>query len=199
MPARIVETTVISTPAERRPGTVRAPEEGFLVRATVPGDVQRLDRMFSRCSTETIRLRFHLPFPRVPRGMLDRLANMDPALGKAIVAGVGDEVVGHAMYAREEEGDREAEVAVVVEDGWSSRGVGRLLLAEISAEAKRGSVETLTCATLADNRRLLDLARRAFPGARLGFSGGACSMRLPLGRVADGAPTTGGASEEVPS
>ena len=96
------------------------------------------------------------------------------------------------MYVREEEGDREAEVAMVVEDGWSSSGVGRLLLAEIAAEARRGGVEALTCTTLGDNRRVRAVARRAFPGARVSFSGGACSMRLPLGRSADGASIGGG-------
>lgn len=187
-------------PAGRRPRTVLVAREGPLLRAAVEGDAELLGRMFSRCSRETVRMRFHLPFVRVPGSLLSRLAAVDPGLGKAMVAEAGGEVVGHAVYAREREGDREAEVAVVVEDGWSSRGVGRLLLAGISAEAGREGLEALTCATLGENRRARDVARRAFPGARISFSGGACSMRLPLGPPggrADDVPTAGGADRKV--
>ena len=51
--------------------------------------------------------------------------------GGSLVAVAGGEIVGHAMYAREN-GDDEAEVAVVVEDRWQSRGVGKLLLAGLA-------------------------------------------------------------------
>ena len=158
------------------------PQSGVTVRAAVLEDAWRLDRMFLRCSAETIYLRFHLPFPRVPLTMLDRLADVDPRLGKALVAEIEGKVVGHAMYAREDEGDREADVAVVVEDGWASKGVGRRLLAEVCEEARRDGVETLLCTTLGDNYRIQDLARRAFPGAQVAFSSGACHMHLPLKR-----------------
>lgn len=157
-----------------------APPRGVTVREAMPGDAEGLGRMFSRCSPETIRFRFHLPFPRIPRAMLDRLADVDSRLGKALVAEAGGEVVGHAMYAREDEGDREADVAVVVEDGWGSKGVGRRLLIGVCEEAKRDDVETLLCTTLGDNYRIQDVARRAFPEARITFSGGMCEMRLPL-------------------
>ena len=155
---------------------------GVTTRAAVPGDAERLGQMFSRCSAETIFYRFHLPFPRVPREMLERLVNVDSHLGSAIVAEVDGEIVGHAMYAGEAEGDREAEVAVVVEDGRSSGGVGRRLLAGIRQEAVRAGIDTLLCTTLADNLRIQEVARRTFPGARITFSGGVCDMRLPLGQ-----------------
>lgn len=187
-------------PARRRPDTVLVTREGPLVRAAVVGDTELLGRMFSRCSREAVRMRFHLPFAQVPSSLLSRLAAVDPRLGRAMVAEAGGEVVGHAMYAREKEGDREAEVAVVVEDGSLSRGVGRLLLAGLSAEARGEGLEALTCATLGENRRARDVARRAFPGARISFFGGACSMRLPLGPPgdrADDVPTAGGADRKV--
>ena len=156
------------------------------VRATVPEDAEDLGRMLSRCSAQTILFRFHSPFPRVPRAMLDRLADVDHRLGKSFVAETGGEVVGHAMFAREGEGDREAEVAVVVEDGWASRGVGWRLLNNVCEEARRDGVETLLCTTLGDNHRVRDVARRAFPEARITFSGGACDIRLPLRRHESG-------------
>ena len=160
----------------------RGPRHDVTTRAPAPGDADGLGRMFSRCSAETILYRFHLPFPRVPAAMIWRLVNVDPRLGGAIVAEADGEIVGHAMYIREDEGDREAEVAVVVEDGRSSGGVGRRLLAEIRQEAARAGIDMLLCTTLGDNLRTQKIARRTFPGARITFSDGMCEMRLPLGQ-----------------
>jgi GNAT superfamily N-acetyltransferase len=55
------------------------------------------------------------------------------------VAVAGTEIAGQAMYVRDPRDGREAEVAAVVEDRHQSGGVGRLLLSEIAAEARRGS------------------------------------------------------------
>ncbi len=164
------------------------PGRGVTLRVAVPSDAEDLGRMFSRCSAETIRFRFHSPFPRIPRTMLDRMAHVDPRLGRSFVAETEGEVVGHAMYARENEGDLEADVAVVVEDGWASRGVGRRLFAETCEEARRDGVETLLCTTLGDNHRIRETVRRAFPESRITFSGGACDIRLPLRHREGGLP-----------
>jgi GNAT superfamily N-acetyltransferase len=160
--------------------TTPVPGGGVTVRAAVPGDAEDLGRMFSRCSTETIYLRFRSPYPRVPRTILDRMADVGSHFGKAFVAEINGEVIGHAMYAREHEGDLEADTAVVVEDAWASRGVGWRLFARIREEARRDGVETLLCTTLGDNYRVTDALRRAFPASRITFSGGACHIRLPL-------------------
>ncbi len=156
------------------------PGRGVTLRAAVSRDAEDLGRMFSRCSAETIYLRFHSPYPRIPRTMLDRMADVDPRFGKAFVAEINGEVIGHAMYAREHEGDLEADTAVVVEDAWTSRGVGRRLFARIREEARRDGVETLLCTTLGDNYRMRDALRHAFPESRITFSGGVCHIRLPL-------------------
>jgi hypothetical protein len=93
------------------------------------------------------------------------------------------------MYVKDRSDDREAEVAVIVEDGGRSSGVGRLLLSEIAGEARWAGVEMLTGTTLGDNYRIREVARRVFPNVRLSFSGSACNMRLPLGRHGGDLPT----------
>jgi GNAT superfamily N-acetyltransferase len=153
---------------------------GVTVRTAVPGDAEDLGRMFSCCSTETIYLRFHSPYPRIPQTILERMADVDSRFGEAFVAEIHGEVIGHGMYAREREGDLEADTAVVVQDAWASRGVGRLLFARIREEARLDGVETLLCTTLGDNYRMRNFLRHAFPESRITFSGGACHIRLPL-------------------
>jgi GNAT superfamily N-acetyltransferase len=144
------------------------------VRAVSSGDAERLGRMFSRSSPATIYRRFHSPFPRVPEWALERLAGAE-----SLVAAVGDEVVGHAMYVCTEDG-REAEAAVVVEDGWQSMGIGKLLLGGLAAEGRRRGIEAFTCVTLAENRRAFLLVAAVFAEVGYALEGGSYAIRAPL-------------------
>lgn len=166
--------------ADRRASASFAGE--VLVREAVSEDVGALREMFVRCSRETIYLRFHMAWPTVPGWAVElllRAGDVEPDK-RAIVAVEGENIVGHAMYVKERTKACEAEVAVIVEDGWHSSGVGRLLLSRIAEEARRAGVEVLTCTTLGDNYRLLSIVRRAFPGSRTLYADGACSIRVPL-------------------
>lgn len=152
----------------------------ILIREAGPEDAEGLRRMFSRCSRETIYLRFHMPLASIPERLIVLLLGSAEDGGRALVAMSGDEIFGHAMYVRDEESDREAEFAIVVEDGRQERGLGTLLLSEIAEEARRDGVETLTGVTLANNRRILDLTCRVLPGRLCSFRGGTCVIRAPL-------------------
>jgi len=112
------------------------------IRAVSPGDEDGLREMFSRLSRESINKRFHLPMPRVPDWALAYLIDVDHHDKESLVALVGDEIVGQAMYARQEAS--EAEVAIVVEDRWQSRGIGQLLLSRLAEEAGRRKIEVFT-------------------------------------------------------
>jgi GNAT superfamily N-acetyltransferase len=152
-----------------------------LIREASPEDAEGLRRMFSRCSRETIYLRFHLPLPSVPERVIGLLIGISERDGRALVAVDGDdEIVGHAMYVRDEASDTGAELAVVVEDGRQSRGLGTLMLSEIAEQARRTGVETLTFTTLAENRPMLRLARRVFPGLLCPFRAGTRVICVPL-------------------
>jgi GNAT superfamily N-acetyltransferase len=97
-------------------------DEVVWVWAVLPDDHERLRAMFSRVSSETIYRRFHTPYPRVPEWLLEFPMDAVGRGGRSLAAVVGEEIVGHAMCSRPEAGG--AEVAIVVEDRWQSRGVG---------------------------------------------------------------------------
>jgi GNAT superfamily N-acetyltransferase len=101
------------------------------VRELSTRDEPGLRAMFRRLSKATIYERFHTPYSRVPEAMLAHL--MGYGDGRSLVAVAGGEIVSHALYAGEPGG--EAEIVVVVEDGWQSRGVGKLLLAALARKA----------------------------------------------------------------
>lgn len=92
------------------------------VRAVSSGDEEGLRGMCSRLSKKTIYKRFHMPYPRVPGWALASFTRADDQAA-SLVAVVGEEIIGHAIYVRSDSG-RDAEFALVVEDRWQSRGWG---------------------------------------------------------------------------
>jgi GNAT superfamily N-acetyltransferase len=132
--------------------------------------------MFGRLGQDTIYKRFHTPYPRVPEPMLTHL--MGQGGGRSLVAVAEGEIVGHALYAGGPGG--EAEVALVVEDGWQSQGIGKLLLSGLARKAAGRGVEAFTAVALGENRRVLGLADSVFAGARHTLKGGSYEMFMPL-------------------
>jgi GNAT superfamily N-acetyltransferase len=151
------------------------------IRVATPRDGERLRRMFSRASSETIYRRFHIPYPNVPEWMLDRMLDVDHHDREALVAVAGEEIVGHAMYARLTD-DGDAEVAIAVEDGWQSKGVGKLLLLELAERARLRGIETFTGEVLGNNRRMLGLAA-VFAETNYKMRDGLYHVRMPLRRT----------------
>ncbi len=135
------------------------------IRAVSPGDEDGLREMLSRLSRETIHKRFHLPMPRVPEWALAYLTDVDHYDKESLVALVGDKIAGHAMYARQEA--YMAEVAIVVEDRWQSRGIGKLLLRRLAVEAIPREIEAFTGTVLGENRGALRFFSSVLPKAKL--------------------------------
>ncbi len=133
------------------------------IRPIVPGDEPALRALFDRLSPETVRQRFFRYWRRLPDDWFHHFANVDYVGRLALVAEVdgpeGPRVVGVARYEPGEQEGR-AEVAVVVEDAWQGRGIGRRLLTELLAEAQARGIRRFHADVLADNQRMLALIRQ---------------------------------------
>jgi GNAT superfamily N-acetyltransferase len=150
------------------------------IRVAAPRDAERLRQMFSRVSPESIYRRFHVPYPDVPERTLALMSGVEDQHDKeSLVAVAGGEIVGHAMYARLGDGG-EAEMAIIVEDAWQSKGVGKLLLSELAERARLRGVESFTGEVLGENRRMLGLAATMFAGTRYAIRDGVYHVRMPL-------------------
>jgi GNAT superfamily N-acetyltransferase len=150
-----------------------------LVRPVSPEDAEGLRRMLSRLSRESIHLRFHAPLPRAPEWAVAMFANSDRRYGESLVAVASGEIVGHAMYARE---DRDtAEFAIVVEDGCQDRGIGKMLLSALAEKAVSEGVKCFTGAVLGENRRMFGLIRSVFERIGYTIEDGAYAVSAPLG------------------
>jgi GNAT superfamily N-acetyltransferase len=149
-------------------------------RAVRADDDVRLVRMWPRLSMDTIYRRFHSPLHGLPPATVQHLVEVDHDLREALVAEVGDEVVGVARYDRSPADPDTAEFAVVVEDAWQGVGVGRQLLGELTDLAARRGVRRLTATVQMDNDRMVRLIRRLLPGSRLVRDSGVYSVESPL-------------------
>ncbi len=151
---------------------------GVAIRVLRDGDAVRLFRMFYRLSPDTIYRRFFTLYTDPPAGAIESLARVDHETRDAVVACVGDEIVGVGRYACVAPGV--AEVAVVVEDAWQGRGLGPRLLDCAVALARVHGVHTLVATVLADNAPAVRMLRRAFPDAEWTPSGAEYELRVPL-------------------
>jgi GNAT superfamily N-acetyltransferase len=149
-------------------------------RAVRADDDVRLARMWPRLSMDTIYRRFHSPVRGLPPATVQHLVTVDHDRREALVAVVGDEVVGVARYDRSPAEPDSAEFAVLVEDAWQGIGVGRQLLGELAALAARRGVRRLTAIVQMDNDRMVGLLRRLLPGSRLTRDSGIYLVESPL-------------------
>lgn len=148
------------------------------LRVIQAGDECRLERMFYRLSPESVYRRFFTLYTSPPPGALHALTDLDHDSRDAVVATVGDEIVGVARYATIAPGV--AEVAVIVEDAWQGHGLGRRLLECVAALAQVHGVRTFCATLLAENRQAAAMLRAVFPGGVFTSNGTEYEWRAPL-------------------
>jgi GNAT superfamily N-acetyltransferase len=170
---------------------MRVGDTDLLVRPIVIGDVERLDRLFTRLSPQSVHFRFFSPVSRPPRAALLHLAHVDHARRDALVALDGDEIVAVARYdgrsgdgrLNDEVAANQAEIAITVEDAWQHRGVGQRLARRLAALATDRGYDMFVATMLPDNRAALGLVRKLVPDASVRFAGGEYEATLPLVRA----------------
>jgi GNAT superfamily N-acetyltransferase len=156
--------------------------DGITVRPVEADDVDRLRRLFYRLSPQTVYLRFFQPVKAPSERTLRYLAGVDHVDRQALAA-VDDagEIVAVARYDRSRDDTTKAEMAIVVEDDWQARGLGRMLLRQLGKEAWRNGVTTLTASVLGENRRMLHLAHALAPASHTHVDQGELELEIPLG------------------
>jgi len=82
------------------------------------------------------------------------LANVNYTNRMALVAQVGDELIGVGRYERTNDPGL-VELGLVVADAWQGRGLGRILLREIIRAAESNGIRRFRADVLSENRRML--------------------------------------------
>jgi RimJ/RimL family protein N-acetyltransferase len=141
-------------------------------------DCELLGRLFCRLSPESVYRRFFSPISK-PDDFIRLLLRVDHYDRDAIVAVEGGEIVGVAQYSRLS-GASQADLAIVVADGWQRQGLGTRLITALADRGVAKGIDTFAVAIQGDNFGAVRLLKRIAPGARLVFSGGVGEAVIPL-------------------
>src|SRR3954469_25120364 len=115
----------------------RAPFPQLEVRPAGPEDAERVRRFFDRLSPDSVYRRFFTLFPKPPPQLVRYMAAAETEDHEALAGLEDDEIVAVASCDRREHCGEEAELAILVEDAWQHRGLGRALVRMLTADAAR--------------------------------------------------------------
>ncbi|MBV9213599.1 MAG: GNAT family N-acetyltransferase [Actinobacteria bacterium] len=150
----------------------------IVIREIRPTDKRMLARGVELLSEETRRRRFLTAKPRLTRGELRYLTEVDGERHFALVAVLADQldhVVGVARFVKLPGEGATADAAIVVGDPWQRRGLGRRLALLLADAARERGVRRFSATMLSDNPAAIALMRTL--AARLEGGGHAAGIR----------------------
>lgn len=133
------------------------------IRPIRPTDASREERFFSRVSTESAYRRFFHFKQELTSEEIRHLTTIDYDKRMALVALHGEEMVGVARYdvisGATHHGGRIAELALLVQDDFQGRGLGKHLLQHLTAVARHHHISAFEAHVQPDNHRMFHLFR----------------------------------------
>ncbi|MFG1920285.1 GNAT family N-acetyltransferase [Cryptosporangium sp. NPDC048952] len=136
--------------------TLHVVEETVLWRPADAADLDAIAAMHDRCSDETRFRRYNSGLTRLPHRLLERL--VDPRLGVSLVAEVDGAIVamGNLMWCGADD-TTPAELGLLVEDAWQSRGLGTAVTRRLLAAALDAECDSIHALVRPDNVPMLRL------------------------------------------
>lgn len=129
------------------------------LRPITPGDASLLRKFHSQLSPETIYFRYFAPYPELTERDVARFTRVDHDERVALVATVGDELIGTGRYDRVSR--TEAEVAFTIRDDHQGRGLGSVLLEHLATAARERGIDRFVAEVLPSNNKMLITFQRA--------------------------------------
>jgi acetyltransferase len=134
--------------------------ERLMLRPVLPQDVRLLEDLIRRSSASTRYGRFHGAVNELPWDVLREMTEVDyrqhMALVVAWMRADSEVVVADGRYSVDASGQN-AEFAVIVEDGWQRRGLGRRVVGALADAATRAGVGRFHGAVLRGNVAMVSL------------------------------------------
>lgn len=151
------------------------------VRAATSTDAEQLEQLFYRLSSASVMLWLCAGVPQTPHfaQTLVHYADCDGSDTVSLVAEAGGCVVGIARYVRVTP-ESEAEIAVVIEDSWQGRHMGRALLRHLALHAATQQVRLFVGDCMGENVRALRMLAAVFPQRHAALAYGTWHIRMPL-------------------
>jgi predicted CoA-binding protein/GNAT superfamily N-acetyltransferase len=130
------------------------------VRPVSQRDTEALSALYTRASPRSRYLRFFSAGVSVDREVQRIVTRSDDHV--ALVAEHDGLAVGVASY--EILNGAQAEIAILVDDGWQGEGIGSLLIEHLAAVARRAGIQELVGDVLASNVTMLRASASLAPG-----------------------------------
>jgi RimJ/RimL family protein N-acetyltransferase len=135
------------------------------LRAIGPADAREIVQAFERLTAESRYARFMQHKRQLDPVALERGVRPRPGLDFAFVATIpatdGIDIVGAAQYVRARDDDPSTcEFAITVAEDWRGSGLATQLLASLVRRARRDGYTRMEGAVIADNAKMLALARK---------------------------------------
>ncbi|WP_432543426.1 bifunctional acetate--CoA ligase family protein/GNAT family N-acetyltransferase [Kineococcus sp. SYSU DK002] len=153
------------------------------VRPIRPDDADAVAAFHDRQSDESRYFRFFAPMPRLSRRDLARFTQVDHVDRVALVATVGQDIVGIARFdaAPVRPGrPRSAEVAFNISDAHQGRGLGSVLLEHLAAAARERGIRRFTADVLPTNAKMIGVFREAGFEVRQGYVDGVLDVSFDI-------------------
>ena len=177
-PVRTPTTSPAPSPVPT-PVPAAAAAAGVLLRPACPADREPVGRFLAGLTLDSAYRRFFTGIGSPSSTLVRRLVEVDQDRRTALLAVIGDEVVGLADTALDADG-RTVELGVVVADRWQRQGIGPWLCAAALAPAVARGATSLRVHSLPDNSRVARLLRRRWPAAAPRRDDDALLWELPL-------------------
>ncbi len=158
----------------------------LLIRAIRPDDKQALQDGIRRQSAESVYFRFFRPKRHLSDTELTYLTELDfvthVALGAQTREKGVDLPIGVGRYIVNGSADRvrSAEVALMVDDAYQGRGVGKALLRHLVAIAREAGIDQFVATVLPDNRKMLGVFASSGLPLRRSYQSGLIDVSLKI-------------------
>lgn len=148
------------------------------LRPITPQDAEALQRFHMAQSPESTYLRFFAPMPQLSEKDLRKFTHVDHRDRVALIALVGDDIIGVGRYERLDE--RQAEVAFNVADAHQGRGLGSVLLEHLAVAARENGIHRFVAEVLPQNRKMVTVFQEAGYEVTHHFEEGVISLAFDI-------------------
>lgn len=166
--------------------TQTASGDPILLRPLEDADAPLLENAISRFSNQSRYMRFFNGAPSLPPTVMRKLTEVDGSLHLAWVAvdeTTGD-IIGAVHAMREDAASETAEMAMGLIDEWQGKGIARLLIALLAAEARAKGMTGFNADVLWENRKGRALVA-ALEAESTGSDNGVSHYRIDIAHVLD--------------
>lgn len=154
-----------------------------VIRPARPGDAPLIEAMHERLSPRTLYQRY-MQYSAPPAAEFEKVCTLPPAAGAVFVATAetpGEQVVGIAYYVLEDlEPQITAEPALLIEDAYQGRGLGKFMFWHLCQYARQQNVAVFEGVVYAANEAMMRVLRRSGFAFTQTFAYGMREIRLSL-------------------